>query len=254
MRLEPTSWGSAPSPAWCPPVAGSYGDLISPPLLERHGVVREIALDLVRPDGVRIPVLLNAGVQDPDAGGFLVVVLETRDRHRYEDHLLAAKHAAELAGEQAASLAATLQGTLIPPHPPAIPHLDIQALYRPAGSGREVGGDFYDVLQVGPDAWLVVLGDVSGKGIPAAVVTSFVRYTIRSFAIAYPDPADLLGALDEAIRRTAPTTSAPWSPSASSGWTRAGTWRWRSPVIRRHWSVGRTARRTSWVCPARRSA
>jgi sigma-B regulation protein RsbU (phosphoserine phosphatase) len=170
------------------------------PLLERHGVVREIALDLVRSDGVRIPILLNARVQDPDAGGFLVVVVETRDRHRYEDHLLAAKHAAEMAGEQAASLAATLQRTLIPPHPPAIPHLEIQALYRPAGSGREVGGDFYDVLQVGPDAWLVVLGDVSGKGIPAAVVTSFIRYTIRSLAIAYPDPADLLGALDEAIR------------------------------------------------------
>ena len=170
------------------------------PLLERHGVVREIALDLVRPDGGRIPILLNARVHDPATGVFLVVVLETRDRHRYEDHLLAAKQAAEMAGEQAASLAATLQGTLIPPHPPAIPHLDIQALYRPAGSGREVGGDFYDVLQVGPDAWLVVLGDVSGKGIPAAVVTSFVRYTIRSLAIAHPDPADLLGALDEAIR------------------------------------------------------
>ena len=170
------------------------------PLLERHGVVREIALDLVRPDGGRIPILLNARVHDPTTGVFLVVVLETRDRHRYEDSLLAAKQAAEMAGERAASLAATLQGTLIPPHPPAIPHLDIQALYRPAGSGREVGGDFYDVLQVGPDAWLVVLGDVSGKGIPAAVVTSFIRYTIRSLAIAHPDPADLLAALDEAVR------------------------------------------------------
>lgn len=170
------------------------------PLLERDGVVREIALDLVRPDGVRIPILLNARVHDPATGVYLVVVLETRDRHRYEDHLLAAKQAAEMAGEQAASLAATLQGTLIPPHPPAIPYLDIHALYRPAGSGREVGGDFYDVLQVGPDAWLVVLGDVSGKGIPAAVVTSFIRHTVRSLAIAHPDPSDLLGALDEAVR------------------------------------------------------
>ena len=170
------------------------------PLLERDGVVREIALDLVRPDGVRIPVLLSARVHDPATGVFLVVVLETRDRHRYEDHLLAGKQAAELAGDRAASLASTLQRTLIPPHPPAIPYLDIEALYRPAGSGREVGGDFYDVFQVGPDAWLVVLGDVSGKGIPAAVVTSFIRYTIRSLAITHPDPADLLGALDEATR------------------------------------------------------
>ena len=130
----------------------------------------------------------------------LVVVLETRDRRRYEDYLLGATRAAELASDQAASLAATLQQTLIPPEPPAIPHLEISAAYRPAGTGREVGGDFYDVFQVGPEAWYVVLGDVSGKGIQAAVVTSFVRHTVRSFAIAHPEPADLLRALDEAMR------------------------------------------------------
>jgi sigma-B regulation protein RsbU (phosphoserine phosphatase) len=63
-----------------------------------------------------------------------------------------------------------------------------------------VGGDFYDVVQTGPATWLVVLGDVSGKGIPAATVTSFVRYTVRTLALDFPDPAELLGELDLALR------------------------------------------------------
>jgi phosphoserine phosphatase RsbU/P len=170
------------------------------PILEHAGEVREIALELVRAEGGRVPVLLNARMLDAETRTSLVVVLETRDRRRYEDYLLGAARAAERASAQAASLAATLQRTLIPPEPPAIPHLEISAAYRPAGTGREVGGDFYDVFQVGPDAWYVVLGDVSGKGIQAAVITSFVRHTLRSLAIAHPDPSDLLRALDAAMR------------------------------------------------------
>lgn len=171
------------------------------PMLEHGGTVREIALELVRRNGERVNVILSASVHDRESMTVLAVVLETRDRFRYEEDLLAAKRAAEVARARAASIAVTLQETLIPPHPPAIPHLDIEAIYRPAGSGREVGGDFYDVFQVARDAWIVVLGDVSGKGVPAAVVTSFVRYTIRSLAMVHAEPSELLKALDEAVLR-----------------------------------------------------
>jgi phosphoserine phosphatase RsbU/P len=169
------------------------------PMLEHEGAVREISLELLRPDGDRVPVILNASIRDRETMTVLVIMLETRDRHRYEDDLRTARRAAEVARASAAATAATLQRTLIPPHPPAVPHLDIEAVYRPAGSGREVGGDFYDVFQVAPDSWVVVLGDVSGKGVPAAVVTSFVRYTIRSLAMVHPDPSELLGALHDAV-------------------------------------------------------
>jgi sigma-B regulation protein RsbU (phosphoserine phosphatase) len=168
-------------------------------ILDHAKVVREIAVELVRSDSGRVPVLLNARVLEADPRTVLVTLVETRDRHRYEDYLLAAKQAAERASQEAAALAVTLQQTLIPPRPPVVPHLEIAAAYRPAGSGREVGGDFYDVFQVAPDAWVIVLGDVSGKGIEAAVITSFVRHTVRSEAIAHPDPADLLRALDVAM-------------------------------------------------------
>jgi sigma-B regulation protein RsbU (phosphoserine phosphatase) len=191
-------------------VGRSFSDLVSGggrillethvrPILDHAGVVREVALDLLRPDGGRVPVLLNARMLGTDPRTVLAVVLETRDRHRYEDYLVGAKRAAEVASDHAAAMATTLQRTLIPPQPPEIPHLEIQAAYRPAGSGREVGGDFYDVFQVAPDAWVVVLGDVSGKGIQAAVITSFVRHNLRALAMAHEDPSDLLQALDAAL-------------------------------------------------------
>ena len=171
------------------------------PMLRSAHVVREIDLDLVRSDGSRVPVLLNASLTTA-AGGVAMraVIVEASDRHRYEEDLRQATRAAENALADAAALAETLQQTLIPPAPPRIPHLDIAAAYRPAGNGREVGGDFYDVFQVSASAWIVVVGDVSGKGIPAATVTSLVRYAVRSFAIEHPDPADLLHHVDDVLQ------------------------------------------------------
>ncbi len=84
--------------------------------------------------------------------------------------------------------------------PPAIPRLGISAVYRPAGDGDEVGGDFYDVFKVGEHEWMVVIGDVAGKGIPAATVTAYVRHTVRDLAMEVADPADLLRGLDHGLR------------------------------------------------------
>jgi phosphoserine phosphatase RsbU/P len=73
-------------------------------------------------------------------------------------------------------VARTLQASLLPP---ALPHVDgvgFAAEYVPTGS--EVGGDFYDVVP-SKDGWVVVVGDVSGKGVQAATVTGLVRDVIR---------------------------------------------------------------------------
>jgi sigma-B regulation protein RsbU (phosphoserine phosphatase) len=74
-------------------------------------------------------------------------------------------------------VARTLQASLLPP---ALPHVDgvgFAAEYVPTGS--EVGGDFYDVVPASDDHWIVVVGDVSGKGVQAATVTGLVRDVIR---------------------------------------------------------------------------
>jgi sigma-B regulation protein RsbU (phosphoserine phosphatase) len=96
------------------------------------------------------------------------------------------------------SFATTLQRSLIPPTLPAITGLELAAHYRTA-SARLVGGDFYDVFALTGGRWAVVMGDVSGKGAPAAALTSFIRYTLRALATHHDDPPMVLAALNSAM-------------------------------------------------------
>lgn len=76
-------------------------------------------------------------------------------------------------------IAHTLQQSLLPPTLPAIAGVDLGAEYVPTGDEVEVGGDFYDVFPMPDGRWLMVIGDVSGKGVQAAAVTGRVRDVIR---------------------------------------------------------------------------
>ena len=62
---------------------------------------------------------------------------------------------------------------------PVVEGIGFAAEYVPTGDAAEVGGDFYDVVPLPDDRWLVVVGDVSGKGVQAAAVTGLVRDVIR---------------------------------------------------------------------------
>jgi sigma-B regulation protein RsbU (phosphoserine phosphatase) len=192
-----------------------FADLLSPggriyhethyaPMLRMQGVASEIALDLVRRDGTRTPVLVNAVLESDADGKPLVVrtaVFDATHRREYERELLRAKQRAEASEERSRALARTLQQTLIPPTPPEIPGLDVATRYRPAGDGTEVGGDFYDLFSVGVGEWVVVIGDVCGKGAEAAVVTALVRYTLRAAAVQHPNPAEALATLNAVLQR-----------------------------------------------------
>lgn len=172
------------------------------PMLRMEGTARAIALDVVRADGSRLPVLVNAVLQRTDGTPSVVraAVFDATDRREYERELVLAKQRAEASEQHARALAQTLQQTLIPPTPPVIPHLDVAAAYRPAGSGDEVGGDFYDIFALGEDDWLIALGDVSGKGAEAAVVTALVRYTVRAAAVNASGLSAILHTVDEVLR------------------------------------------------------
>jgi PAS domain S-box-containing protein len=100
-----------------------------------------------------------------------------------------------------AAIAKTLQASLLPPELPDIPRLETAALYRAAGEGHEVGGDFYDVFSTGPRQWFVVMGDVCGKGAAAAAVTALARYTIRAAVVRHRSPAGILRWLNDAMLR-----------------------------------------------------
>jgi serine phosphatase RsbU (regulator of sigma subunit)/anti-sigma regulatory factor (Ser/Thr protein kinase) len=99
-----------------------------------------------------------------------------------------------------ADIAHTLQVALVPDPVPLAPGWDIAALYRPAGEATEAGGDFYDMVRTN-DGWLVVMGDVAGKGAAAASLTALARYTLRTAAMLTGDPAAALAALNAGLMR-----------------------------------------------------
>jgi phosphoserine phosphatase RsbU/P len=76
-------------------------------------------------------------------------------------------------------IAQTLQQSLLPPVLPTVPGLAFGAEYVPTLGDADVGGDFYDVVPMVDGRWLVVVGDVSGKGVGAAAVTGLVRDVLR---------------------------------------------------------------------------
>jgi serine phosphatase RsbU (regulator of sigma subunit)/PAS domain-containing protein len=102
---------------------------------------------------------------------------------------------------QRSAIARTLQNSLLPPLLPEIAGVDAAALYRAAGEGIDVGGDFYDLFGVADDEWIAVIGDVCGKGAEAAAVTALARYTIRTAAVRRRSPAAILAWLNDAMCR-----------------------------------------------------
>lgn len=104
----------------------------------------------------------------------------------------------ERAEEARSEIAGTLQRGLLPPPLPHIPGWSLAAMYRPAGAENEVGGDFYDAFQV-PDGWMVVIGDVTGRGARAASITALARYTLRTAAVLTNDPVVALATLNRAL-------------------------------------------------------
>jgi serine phosphatase RsbU (regulator of sigma subunit)/PAS domain-containing protein len=102
---------------------------------------------------------------------------------------------------QRSAIARTLQESLLPPQLPEIPGIETAALYRAAGEGIDVGGDFYDLFNVSEDEWIAVIGDVCGKGAEAAAVTALARYTIRTAAVRRRSPAAIMRWLNDAMCR-----------------------------------------------------
>jgi sigma-B regulation protein RsbU (phosphoserine phosphatase) len=171
------------------------------PMLQLEASV-QLAAQLQRAEEAPVSVLLDCALKRDDAGRpefIRVSVVDATIGRRYEEELLRARHTAEVAATRARLLARTLQESLIPPTPPNIPRLDVAAIYRPAGDGDEVGGDFYDVFETDHDDWVIVLGDVCGKGIEAAKVTALARYTLRTAALRARKPSAVLSTLNEAL-------------------------------------------------------
>jgi len=173
------------------------------PTLAMHGEAGGLALELRTADGDRLPVLVTSTVKkgaDQAAQLIRITIFDARDRRAYEQELLRARQQADSERDRAQKLASTLQQTLLPPVLMSVPGMEVAAYYHPA-SVDEVGGDFYDLFPLTGEAWGFFLGDVSGKGAAAAVVTSLVRYTLRAAAVFDPDPVGVLDNLNAVLHQ-----------------------------------------------------
>ncbi|HEX6116608.1 MAG TPA: SpoIIE family protein phosphatase [Solirubrobacterales bacterium] len=97
--------------------------------------------------------------------------------------------------EERSRAARTLEQALRPPELPPIPGWRSATMYEPASEGGLVGGDFYDAFEA-REGWLVVIGDVGGRGVDAAALTAMARYTLRTAGAMSDDPIDALDRLN----------------------------------------------------------
>ena len=90
--------------------------------------------------------------------------------------------------------ARSVQQVLIPEQIPCIPGFAVQSVYKPAG---QVGGDFFQVARTSSGGALIVIGDVSGKGMPAAMTVSLLVGTFRTLAHYTQSPGEILSAMNQ---------------------------------------------------------
>ncbi len=99
----------------------------------------------------------------------------------------------QLAMEQELQSARAVQQVLIPAEASEVPGFKIDSVYKPAG---EVGGDFFQNLPLETGGVLIVIGDVSGKGVPAAMTVSLLVGTVRTLAHYTQSPGEILSAMN----------------------------------------------------------
>ncbi len=138
-------------------------------------------------DATGAPVRLRGSNQD------------VTEQRRAEQALAAASGLQEAAAREH-RIADELQRSLMPPLTFDPEHLEVATYYRPGVAGTQVGGDWYDVIELGADRTALVMGDVMGRGVPAAAVMGQLRAAVRAYARLDLPPADVLEFLDGVVR------------------------------------------------------
>jgi PAS domain S-box-containing protein len=165
-------------------------------------------LELLRAVGMRSAAIVPMRIGTRSLGALTLLNAESgRTLDRFDLELteqVAARAAVAIENarlyRERSVIAHTLQQSLLPEQLPDVPGYELASVYIPAFEGTEVGGDFYDVWRVA-DGWMIVIGDVTGKGVQAAALTSLVRHTMRTASEFETSPAKLLARVDRTLHR-----------------------------------------------------
>ncbi len=114
-----------------------------------------------------------------------------------------------------------LQRSLLPPGAPEAAGLDIACRYLPGNAATEVGGDWFDVIELPGHRTALVVGDVMGRGLRAAVAMGELRTAVRTLAQLDLEPAEVLSHLDEIARGLGAPGGVP-APRGADGAPRTG--------------------------------
>ena len=166
------------------------------------GAPLEYDARVYHPDGT-LRMFRTIGELELDATGAPVRLRgsnqDITEQRRAEQALAAASGLQEAAAREH-RIADELQRSLMPPLTFDPEHLEVATYYRPGVAGTQVGGDWYDVIELGADRTALVMGDVMGRGVPAAAVMGQLRAAVRAYARLDLPPADVLEFLDGVVR------------------------------------------------------
>ena len=96
-------------------------------------------------------------------------------------------------------IAETMQRSVLPERLPSVSGVTLAARYLPGTVGVDVGGDWYDIIQLEDGSIGLVVGDVVGKGVQAAAMMGQLRNALRAFAFEYDDPHTVVSRLDKLV-------------------------------------------------------
>src|SRR5690606_4710596 len=170
-------------------LTGPRGPL--PPTAADPAAPTTAVVPLVANDALVGELLLGSDGDPLDPADLATVHLLAEPAARALDHAL--RYSEE------AHASATLQESLLPRSVLPVPGLEIATRYLAATEGQVVGGDFYDVVRRPDGTALLIVGDVQGKGIEAAALTSTARHTLRTAALSGDSPAGMLRRVNGAL-------------------------------------------------------
>jgi sigma-B regulation protein RsbU (phosphoserine phosphatase) len=160
--------------------------------------VRGVSYKIAIPDGREIFVSMSAApVRGPRGRiiGATTVFRDIRDRIEFERRK-------EEVFEREHRIAEVLQQALVPPKVDCeVPGYDVATRYQPGLAEAEVGGDFYDIFELDGGQFGLIVGDVAGKGLTAAIRVAAARHSVRSYAFLDPDPAVALTRANAALSK-----------------------------------------------------
>src|SRR4051794_11991719 len=172
----------------------------------REGAPLDVELRLVTPDGVTRVYRTLGELERDEEGRPLRVRGSNQDvtEQREAERALAAAMAEREAAARERQIADELQRSLLPQLTVDAEQLDVAAYYRAGVAGTQVGGDWYDVIDLGAGRTALVLGDVVGRGVRAAAVMGRLRTAVRAYAQLELSPADVLESLDTVVTHIGP--------------------------------------------------